>query len=102
MSDAHHDALVLCRLCGLVNPAPVRRALPGAGDAPGALCPAAACGRDELLLLPSASACDLCALGCVGSHVFQFAVKIPKEITHTRRLRNSTEPLERFLSEVVA
>jgi uncharacterized protein YecE (DUF72 family) len=33
---------------------------------------------------------------------FQFAVKIPKEITHTRRLRDSTEPLERFLSEIAA
>jgi len=31
---------------------------------------------------------------------FQFAVKVPKEITHTHRLREPTEPLDRFLSEV--
>ncbi|MGV3721316.1 MAG: DUF72 domain-containing protein [Actinomycetota bacterium] len=30
---------------------------------------------------------------------FRFAVKVPKEITHTRRLADSDEPLERFLSE---
>jgi uncharacterized protein YecE (DUF72 family) len=30
---------------------------------------------------------------------FQFAVKIPKEITHTRRLRDVVDPLARFLSE---
>ena len=33
---------------------------------------------------------------------FQFAVKIPKEITHTRRLRDVADPLERFLSEIAA
>jgi uncharacterized protein YecE (DUF72 family) len=33
---------------------------------------------------------------------FRFAVKIPKEITHTRRLRDVADPLDRFLSEVVA
>ncbi|MBL6459353.1 DUF72 domain-containing protein [Belnapia sp. T6] len=31
---------------------------------------------------------------------FRFAVKVPKEITHTRRLANATEPLARFLEEV--
>jgi uncharacterized protein YecE (DUF72 family) len=31
---------------------------------------------------------------------FRFAVKIPKEITHTRRLRDAAEPLDRFLSEI--
>jgi uncharacterized protein YecE (DUF72 family) len=31
--------------------------------------------------------------------LFQFAVKVPKEITHTRRLRDIADPLERFLSE---
>jgi uncharacterized protein YecE (DUF72 family) len=30
---------------------------------------------------------------------FRFAVKVPKEITHTRRLRDSADPLDRFLSE---
>lgn len=30
---------------------------------------------------------------------FRFAVKLPREITHTRRLRESAEPLERFLAE---
>ena len=30
---------------------------------------------------------------------FQFAVKVPREITHTRRLTNSGELVERFLSE---
>src|SRR6476620_9198879 len=30
---------------------------------------------------------------------FQFAVKIPKEMTHTRRLRDVADPLARFLSE---
>jgi uncharacterized protein YecE (DUF72 family) len=34
--------------------------------------------------------------------LFQFAVKVPKEITHTRRLRDITQPLERFLSEIAA
>jgi uncharacterized protein YecE (DUF72 family) len=33
---------------------------------------------------------------------FRFAVKIPKEITHTRRLRDVADPLDRFLSEIVA
>jgi uncharacterized protein YecE (DUF72 family) len=33
---------------------------------------------------------------------FQFAVKVPKEITHTRRLRDSADPLDRFLSEIAA
>jgi uncharacterized protein YecE (DUF72 family) len=33
---------------------------------------------------------------------FRFAVKVPKAITHTRRLRDATEPLERFLSEIKA
>jgi uncharacterized protein YecE (DUF72 family) len=33
---------------------------------------------------------------------FQFAVKVPKEITHTRRLRDIADPLDRFLSEVAA
>jgi len=31
---------------------------------------------------------------------FRFAVKVPKEITHTRRLANAAEPLARFLKEV--
>ena len=31
---------------------------------------------------------------------FQFAVKMPQEITHTRRLVEVTAPLERFLTEV--
>lgn len=31
---------------------------------------------------------------------FLFAVKMPKAITHTRRLAGATEPLERFLAEV--
>lgn len=33
---------------------------------------------------------------------FRFAVKVPKEITHARRLVNAGEPLERFLSEVAS
>jgi uncharacterized protein YecE (DUF72 family) len=33
---------------------------------------------------------------------FQFAVKVPQEITHTRRLVDVTEPLERFLGAVQA
>ena len=32
---------------------------------------------------------------------FRFAVKVPKEITHTRRLRDFDEPLDRFLSEAI-
>jgi uncharacterized protein YecE (DUF72 family) len=31
---------------------------------------------------------------------FRFAVRVPREITHRRRLRDATEPLERFLSEI--
>lgn len=31
---------------------------------------------------------------------FRFAVKMPREITHTRRLADTAEPLARFLSEV--
>lgn len=31
---------------------------------------------------------------------FSFAVKMPKAITHTRRLAGATEPLERFLAEI--
>jgi len=33
---------------------------------------------------------------------FRFAVKIPQEITHERRLVNAIEPLERFLAEAQA
>jgi uncharacterized protein YecE (DUF72 family) len=33
---------------------------------------------------------------------FRFAVKVPKEITHLRRLADIDEPLERFLSEAGA
>jgi uncharacterized protein YecE (DUF72 family) len=33
---------------------------------------------------------------------FRFSVKVPREITHLRRLKDSAEPLERFLSEVQA
>jgi uncharacterized protein YecE (DUF72 family) len=33
---------------------------------------------------------------------FKFAVKIPREITHTRRLRDAAEPLDRFLAEAAA
>ncbi len=33
---------------------------------------------------------------------FRFAVKMPKEITHTRRLLQVTEPLTRFLGEAGA
>jgi len=33
---------------------------------------------------------------------FRFAVKVPKEITHTRRLRDVAGPLERFLAEIAA
>jgi uncharacterized protein YecE (DUF72 family) len=33
---------------------------------------------------------------------FRFAVKVPREITHTRRLREADEPLERFLAETGA
>jgi uncharacterized protein YecE (DUF72 family) len=33
---------------------------------------------------------------------FRFAVKVPKEITHTHRLREATEPLDRFLCEIAA
>lgn len=31
---------------------------------------------------------------------FRFAVKLPRELTHTRRLANPAEPLDRFLGEV--
>lgn len=31
---------------------------------------------------------------------FRFSVKVPREITHTRRLRDAAEPLRRFLDEV--
>jgi uncharacterized protein YecE (DUF72 family) len=31
---------------------------------------------------------------------FRFAEKVPKEVTHTRRLANTAEPLARFLEEV--
>jgi uncharacterized protein YecE (DUF72 family) len=31
---------------------------------------------------------------------FRFAVKVPKSITHEQRLKDATEPLERFLEEV--
>ena len=33
---------------------------------------------------------------------FRFAVKVPKEITHTRRLSDVADPLERFLFEIRA
>jgi uncharacterized protein YecE (DUF72 family) len=33
---------------------------------------------------------------------FRFAVKVPREITHSRKLVDIVEPLEQFLSEVVA
>ena len=33
---------------------------------------------------------------------FRFAVKLPREITHTRRLTNVQDPLERFLQEIQA
>lgn len=33
---------------------------------------------------------------------FRFAVKVPKEITHVRRLVDAEEPLERFLGEATA
>ena len=33
---------------------------------------------------------------------FAFAVKVPKEITHTRRLVDADEPLDRFLDETAA
>jgi len=33
---------------------------------------------------------------------FRFSVKVPREITHVRRLRDAGEPLERFLMEVGA
>jgi uncharacterized protein YecE (DUF72 family) len=33
---------------------------------------------------------------------FRFAVKLPQEITHRRRLHDVTEPLDRFLSEITA
>jgi uncharacterized protein YecE (DUF72 family) len=36
---------------------------------------------------------------CVPSN-FRFSVKIPKEITHVRRLVDADEPLQRFLTEV--
>jgi uncharacterized protein YecE (DUF72 family) len=32
--------------------------------------------------------------------MFQFAVKVPREITHLRHLRDVADPLDRFLSEV--
>ncbi len=31
---------------------------------------------------------------------FRFSAKVPKEVTHTRRLRDFQDPLQRFLSEV--
>jgi uncharacterized protein YecE (DUF72 family) len=34
-------------------------------------------------------------------HHFRFAVKMPKTITHERRLRNVDEPLQRFLGEII-
>ena len=33
---------------------------------------------------------------------FRFSVKVPREVTHTRRLEDVAEPLERFLGEVKA
>ena len=33
---------------------------------------------------------------------FRFSVKVPREITHARRLSDAVEPLDRFLSEVQA
>ncbi len=33
---------------------------------------------------------------------FRFAVKMPREITHTRRLADAEEPLARFLNEIAA
>jgi len=38
----------------------------------------------------------------VVPEAFKFAVKVPKEITHTRRLRDVAVPLKRFLSEITA
>jgi uncharacterized protein YecE (DUF72 family) len=35
-------------------------------------------------------------------HSFRFAVKVPREITHARRLVAASEPLDRFLGEVAA
>lgn len=33
---------------------------------------------------------------------FRFAVKVPRDITHTRRLKNADDPLARFLAEATA
>jgi uncharacterized protein YecE (DUF72 family) len=38
---------------------------------------------------------------CVPGH-FKFSVKLPKEITHKRRLVDCEEPLDRFLSEATS
>ncbi len=39
--------------------------------------------------------------GCVPPD-FRFAVKLPREITHVRKLAAATEPLDRFLTEIRA
>ena len=33
---------------------------------------------------------------------FQFSVKLPREITHTRKLADAAEPLDRFLAEIAS
>ena len=54
---------------------------------------------DQFVVLSSARAGDICEWAASTPAEFQFAIKVPRLITHKQRLRRSRAAFERFLAE---
>ena len=65
-------------------------------------CPATHCRRSQLVVLSPSPAEHLPRWAAELPDDFAFSVKVPKAITHERRLFDPEEPLARFLDETEA
>ena len=81
----------------LEHPGPACRCLSARGQPSRALQPGFPAVEINSLLLPPAPPRTYARWAATVPAEFRFAVKLPKEITHTRRLADAEEPLARFL-----
>ena len=90
------------RLRRLVDPQGARRALPRGGEPPGALRAALPAVEINSSFYRPHRPSTYARWAAETPEGFPFAVKLPKEITHKRRLVDVAEPLDRFLAETAA
>ena len=94
--ERHPDVRVGC--AGWSIPKEYAGRFPADGHPPGAVRRAAASRGDQLVVLPAPPAGHVRPLGGVGARTdFRFAVKVPREVTHHRRLAAPRTVLDRFL-----